>query len=298
MADYADKWSGRSPRGRDATALQDIPAAGWRDIFWRSWKQLSDNNIFLAAGGVTYAVLLSLFPAMAALVSFYGLLMDPAQIAAQVDGMSAVLPGEMRQMLGQELHQLISAPHRALSFGAALGILLALWSASRGMSGLISALDIAYDEKERRSFLSFNLVAIGLTICMLFAGIIALALVAGFPSAVQFLGLGGAAKWLLLLVQWPVLVVLSMIGLETLYRYAPDRQKQQWRWVSPGAVCATALWILASMAFTVYVANFSGYDKTYGSLGSVIVLLTWLYISSFVVLLGAVINGQIERQTE
>jgi membrane protein len=132
---------------------------------------------------------------------------------------------------------------------------------------------------------------------MLFAGIVALALVAGFPSAVQFLGIGGVAKWLLLLVQWPVLVVLSVLGLESLYRYAPDRQKQQWRWVSPGAVCATALWILASMAFTVYVANFSGYDKTYGSLGSVVVLLTWLYISSFVVLLGAVINGQIERQT-
>jgi len=222
--------------------------------------------------------------------------MDPEQIAGQVDAMSAVLPGEMRQTLEQELHQLTSAPHRALSFGVVLGILLALWSASRGMSGLIGALDIAYDEKERRSFLHFNLVAIGLTICMLLAGIVALALVAGFPSAVQFLGLGGAAKWLLLLVQWPVLVVLSMIGLEALYRYAPDRRIQQWRCVSPGTICATVLWILTSMAFTVYVANFSGYDKTYGSLGSVVVLLTWLYISSFVVLLGAVINVQIERQ--
>lgn len=296
MLDYADKNPRQSSRGSGVRRPEDIPAQGWKDVFWGSWNELSDNNIFLAAGGVTYAVLLALFPALAALVSFYGLFMDPAQIETQLDSMSVILPGEMRQILGQELHQLASAPHGALTFGAALGLLLALWTASRGMSGLISALDIAYEEKERRSYLWFNLVAIGLTFGLLIAGIVALVLVAGLPAAVQFMGLGGTTKWVLLLVQWPVLIALWIVALAVLYRYAPDRREPQWQWVSPGAICATVLWILASVAFTIYVANFSSYGKTYGSLGSVIVLLTWLYITSFVVLLGAVVNAQAERQ--
>jgi membrane protein len=301
MLGYANKnknrESDRASRGRATAKPQDIPPTGWKDILWLSWNEVSDNNIFLAAGGVTYAVVLALFPALAALVSIYGLLMDPAQIEQQVNAMGAVLPGEMRKMLAQELHQLVSASHGALGFGAAIGLLFALWSASRGMSGLISALDIAYEEKERRSFLRFNMIAIGLTILLIIGGIIAIALVAGLPAVVQFMGFGGTTKWLLLLVQWPVLIVLWLVGLAMLYRYAPDRREAQWHWVSPGAICATALWIVASIAFTAYVANFSSYDKTYGSLGSVIVLLTWLYITGFVVLLGAVINAQAERQT-
>jgi membrane protein len=302
MPDDAQKHGSRGARqalvGRNASKPQDIPPAGWKDILWRSWNEISDNNIFLAAGGVTYAVLLALFPALAAFVSLYGLLMDPAQIEKQVSAMGAVLPGEMQRLLGQELQRLVSTSHGALGFGAVLGLLFALWSASRGMSGLMSALDIAYEEKERRSFWRFNMIAFGMTFLFIMGGIIAIALVAGLPTVVQFMGLGGPIKWLLLLVQWPVLIVLWLAGLAALYRYAPDRREPQWRWVSPGAICATALWIIASVAFTVYAANFSSYDGTYGSLGSVIVLLTWLYLTAFVVLLGAVINAQAERQTD
>jgi membrane protein len=292
MLDYADRDPRQSSRGSGFRTPEDIPAVGWKDIFWRSWNELSDNDIFLAAGGVTYAVLLALFPTLAALVSLYGLFMDPGQIEEQVDAMSVVLPGEMRQMLDQELHQLTSTPHDTLTLGAVLGVLLALWSASRGMSGLISALDIAYGVKERRSFLRFNLVGIALTIGFLIAGTVAVALIAGLPAVVQFVGLGGITKWLLLVVHWPVLIALWFLGLAVLYCYAPDRREAQWQWVSPGAICATVLWIVASVAFTTYVANFSSYDKTYGSLAGVVVLLTWLYLTSFVVLLGAVINAQ------
>jgi membrane protein len=126
---------------------------------------------------------------------------------------------------------------------------------------------------------------------------VAIALVAVLPAAVQFLAVGTATKWLLMIVQWPLLIVLVMLGLAVLYRYAPDRDKPQWRWVSPGAIAATILWIVASIGFTVYVANFNSYDKTYGSLGGVVILLTWLYLSVFMVLLGAVINAQSEQQT-
>ena len=202
-----------------------------------------------------------------------------------------------QELLSQQLHSLVEASSGALGIAAVVGLLLALWSASRGMSGLITAINIAYEEKERRSLVKFNLIAIGLTIGLVIGGIVTIALVAVLPAAVQLLAIGPATKWLLLLVQWPLLIVLALVGLALLYRFGPDRDKPQWRWVTPGAIAATASWIVASIGFTVYVANFNSYDKTYGSLGGVVILLTWLYLSTLSVLFGAVINAQSERQT-
>jgi membrane protein len=178
-----------------------------------------------------------------------------------------------------------------------VALLFALWSASRGMSGLITALDIAYQEKETRSFFKFNLLAIGLTMFVLVGGTITIALVGILPVVVQWVGLGPIAKWVLLTLEWPLLIAVVMSGLAVLYRYAPDRKAARWRWVSPGALIATLLWIAGSVGFTVYVSHFNSYDKTYGSLGGVVVMLTWLYLSAFVALFGAVINAQSERQT-
>jgi membrane protein len=291
----------RSPgvdkRGREAEHPSEIPPRGWKDILWRAWAEISDQNLFLIAGGVTYAVLLALFPGLAALVSLYGLVFDTAQIEKQVAALSGVLPGPTQELLSQQLHSLVEGSSGALGVAAIVGLLVALWSASRGMSGLITAINIAYEEKERRSFLKFNLIAIGMTIGLVVGGILAIALIAVLPAVVQLLALGSATKWLLLLVQWPLLIILVLAGLAVLYRFGPDRDKPQWQWVTPGAIAATALWIVASVGFTVYVANFNSYDKTYGSLGGVVILLTWLYLSALVVLLGAVINAQSERQT-
>jgi membrane protein len=284
-------------RGRSATSPHQIPMPGWKDILVRTWSEVSDNNIFLVAGGVTYAILLALFPGLAALVSIYGLLLDPAQIQQQVAAMSEVLPPSTAQMIGEELRNLVSAPHGSLSISAGVALLLALWSASRGMSGLLSAFNIAYDEKETRGFFKFNLLAVGLTFAMLIGGTLVIALVGVLPAALQFIGLASSIKWLLLLLEWPLLIVVVMGGLAVLYRYAPNRNPPHWRWVSPGAIVATVLWLLGSVLFTIYVSHFSSYDKTYGSLGGVVVMLTWLYLSAFVALLGAVVNAQSERQT-
>ena len=259
--------TGRAGRGRDAERPGKIPARGWMDILWRAWNEVSDANLFLVAGGVTYAVLLALFPGLAALVAIYGLVLDPSQVERQVSALSGVLPEQSQQLLVDELHKLISASSGTLGLSAAFGLALALWSASRGMSGLITALNIAYEEKERRGFFKLNLLALGLTVALLLGGLVVIALVAVLPAAVQLIGLGDAAKWLLLVLEWPLLVVVVMFGLAVIYRYAPDRDKPQWRWVSPGAITATTLWIIGSIAFTVYVANFNSYDKTYGSLG-------------------------------
>ena len=284
-------------RGRGATTPTQIPVPGWKDILVRSWREVSDNNIFLAAGGVTYAVLVALFPGLAALVSIYGLVLDPAQVEQQVNSLSTVLPQESTQMISQELHSLISNSNSALGIGLVVSLSLALWSASRGMSGLISALNMAYEQKETRGFFKLNMIAVGLTLLMLIGGIITIALVGVLPAAVQFVGLGIFAKWLLLILEWPLLLVVVLTSLAVLYRYAPDRDKPHWRWVSPGAAGATLLWLIGSIGFSVYVAHFNSYGKTYGSLGGVVILLTWLWLSSFVALFGAVINAQSERQT-
>ena len=292
-----DRKTTRQIRGM-ASEPHQIPPRRWKDILVRSWKEVSDNNIFLASGGVTYAVLLALFPALAALVSIYGLLFDPVQVERQVASMSNVLPPQTAQLIGDELHNLVTAPHGSLSISAGIALLLALWSASRGISGLISAFNIAYDQKETRGFFKLNLLAIGLTLLMLVGGTIIIALVGVLPAVIQFVGLTGSAKWLLLVLEWPLLLVVVMLGLALLYRFAPNRHIARWHWVSPGAIVATLLWLIGSLAFTIYVSHFNSYDKTYGSLGGVIVMLTWLYLSSFVTLFGAVINAQAEHQTD
>jgi membrane protein len=284
-------------RGRAASSPHLIPMRGWKDILVRTWSEVSENNIFLVAGGVTYAVLLALFPAMAALVSIYGLLLNPAQVEQQVAGLSNVLPAESAKMIAEELHSLVTASSGSLSISAGIALAFALWTASRGMSGLITAFDIAYDQKETRGFFKFNAIAIGLTIAGLIGGTLIIALVGVLPAAIQFVGLGMVAKRLILLLEWPLLIAVVLASLAVLYRFAPDRNPPQWRWVSPGAIIATVLWLVGSIGFSVYVSNFNSYDKTYGSLGGVVVLLTWLYLSSFVALLGAVINAQSERQT-
>ena len=285
-------------RGRSATSPHQIPMPGWKDILVRSWGEVTGNNIFLISGGVTYAMLLALFPALAALVSIYGLLMDPSQIERQVAALSTVLPKESAQMIGSELHQLVTASSGSLSLSAGAALVLALWSASRGMSGLITAFDIAYEQKETRGFFKFNAVAIGLTVLLLIGGTIIIALVGVLPAVLQFVGLASVTKWLVLILEWPILIIVVMTGLAVLYRYAPNRETPHWRWVSPGAIIATFLWLLGSVGFSIYVTNFNSYNKTYGSLGGVVVLLTWLYLSAFVALFGAVINAQSERQTK
>jgi membrane protein len=295
---HAPQHAPRRNRGRSAIHPGQIPAPGWRDILVRAWGEVSENNIFLVSGGVTYAVLLALFPGLAALVSIYGLLLNPAQVETQVGALANVLPPESTQMISDQLHKLIGASSGTLGISAIVALLLALWSASRGMSGMITALDIAYQQKESRGFFKVNFIALALTILALIGGTVSIALVGVLPAAIQFIGLGAQAQWIVMAVEWPLLIVWVMTGLAVLYRYAPDRRTARWRWVSPGAIIATVLWITGSVGFSLYVTHFNSYDKTYGSLGGVVVMLTWLYLSAFAALFGAIINAQAERQTE
>lgn len=287
----------RLERPPESASPTDIPAADWKGVLKCVYQEINDRNLFLAAGGVTYSVLLAIFPALVALVSIYGLVSNTAQVETQVNAMAGLLPESSRQLIGTELHQIVSASGGALGIGVILGILFALWSTSRGMSGLMSALNMAYGETETRSFVRYNLVALLLSVALIIGGIIAIALLAGIPAMVAAMGsgAGGVFKWVAVILEWPVLLIAVMFVLALLYCYAPDRHPPKWRWVTPGAIAAAVLWLVASMIFGAYVANFGSYNATYGSLGAVVVLLTWLYISAFVVLLGAEINAQVEQ---
>jgi membrane protein len=283
-------------RGRDADRPSRIPASGWRDILLRVKDEQSKDNISIVAAGVAFYFLLALFPALAAMVSIWGLVADPAQLAARVEAMSGVLPPQAQGIIADQLRQLGGAGGR-LGFWAVIGILVALWSASQGTKALMTAFNIAYEEEEKRGYLRYYGTALLLTLGMIVFVPVVLAVVAAVPAVIGTLGLGAAVEWVLRLARWPLLAVLVMAALAVLYRYAPSRKEPRWEWVSWGAVFATVVWLLGSIAFSVYVSNFGSYNETYGSFGAIVILLLWFNLTAYVVLLGAELNAEMEHQT-
>lgn len=283
-------------RGRDADRPSHIPASGWRDILLRVKDEQSKDNISIVAAGVAFYFLLALFPALAAMVSIWGLVADPAQLAGQIEAMSGVLPEQAQAIIADQLRQLGGAGGR-LGFWAVVSILIALWSASQGTKALMTAFNIAYEEEEKRGYIRYYGTALLLTLGMIVFVPIVLAIVAAVPALIGMLGLGSAVEWVLRLARWPLLAVLVMAALGVLYRYAPSRNEPRWEWVSWGAVFATVVWLLGSIAFSVYVSNFGSYNETYGSFGAIVILLLWFNLTAYVVLLGAELNAEMEHQT-
>ncbi len=251
----------------------------------------------LLAAGVAFFSFLSLFPAIIASVMAWGLFADPATIREQADSIAAALPSSARDLLIQQIDALINAPQQSLGWGLLLSLAIALWSASGGIGNLISAVNLTYDEAETRGFVRRKLLALGLTLGMIVFGLLALGLVAVAPAVFDAIGLPSWTRVLLEIGRWLVLLALVGAGLAVIYRIAPDRDAPQFKWVSTGALVATVVWLVASFAFSLYVDNFGSYGKTYGSLAAVVVLMLWLWISFYVVLLGAEINAESEAQT-
>jgi len=285
------------PPGRDAGTPTAIPAEGWLQVVRRAWAEAKDDNVPILAGGVAFAAFLALFPALIAALTLYGLVADPAQVAAQVADLAAALPETARPIITDQLASVTASSDGALGVGLVISVLAALWSASGGTMNLIKATNLAYDEKESRGFLRLRGTALALTFGAVAFLLCAVALVAVVPVLFDALGLGGIGLVVAQVVRWALLVALVVGALAVVYRAAPDRDAPRFRWVSTGAVVATALWVLGSVAFSLYVDNFGSYNKTYGALAGVIVLMLWLYLTSYIVLLGAEINAESERQT-
>jgi membrane protein len=246
---------------------------------------------------VAFYGLLALFPAIAALISIWALAFDPLQIEQQIEGLSSLLPPDAAAIVKEQAHT-VAENVGGLSVGAALGILLALYGAAKGMKALIEGLNIIYDEQEERGFIRLNLVALGLMLVVIVAMIVAIGAIIIVPVLLNTIGLGPIAETLLGLLRWPILFGVALIVLAILYRYGPSRAPARWRWVRWGAAIATAVWTLGSIAFSIYVQNFGSYNETYGSLGAVVILLMWFWLSAFIVLLGAELNSEMEHQTE
>lgn len=284
-------------RGRESERPDDIPTPGWRDIALRTWEQIGHDNVGLVAAGVAFYGLLGVFPAIAALVSVYGLIADPAEVQRQFEAASAVMPAEVQAILGEQMGKVAGSGTGALSVAAAGSLLLALWSASKGAKAFMTAMNIAYGEEERRGILKVNLVALALTAFVVLLGVVALMAVVVMPVLLGLLDFGGATRWLVSLSTWGLIVLVFVVTLAMLYRFAPSREGAKWRWVTPGSLAAVALWLAASIAFSIYVRNFGSYNETYGSLGAVVGMMMWFWLSAFIVIMGAELNAEAERQT-
>ena len=287
----------RTDRGREASRPSEIPKSGWRDILLRVKAEISDDHVSISAAGVAFYGLLAIFPAIAALIGIAGLMLDPAAIEAQLEQVASILPENAAQIV-QDQARKVAQNTGGTTFAVIAGLALALYSASSGMRTLMESMNIAYDEEEKRGFVRLYATALVLTLVLIVGVVIALGAMVVLPALLGSLGLGSVFQALLTYGRWPVLALLMVLGLAVIYRYGPSRENAQWRWITPGSIVATVLWVIASILFSIYVRNFGSYNETYGSLGGVIILLMWFWLSAFVVLLGAELNSEMEHQTK
>jgi len=265
-------------------------------ILTRTWQRMSRDNLSGLAAAAAFYALLSIFPTLTALVSLYGLVADRTMVARQVRAMEGILPPEAVSLVATWLKAFVQGPPSRFGVGLIVSLLIALWSAWSATAILMTAIQTCYGEEEQRGFVRFNLHAVGLTVGLALFGIAALALVAVVPAALTLLPVPAAWSNLIALIRWPILAGIVIIALAIVYHYAPHRTQAKWQWVSWGAAVATTLWILGSVAFTIYVSKVGNYDRTYGSLSAVIILLVWLNLSAYIILIGAELNAEIDRQ--
>jgi membrane protein len=268
--------------------------ADWGAALWRVYQKMNDNRLLAVAAGVVFYGLLAVFPAITAFVSLYGLMADPSTIHDRLSLATGVLPQGALNILNEQLTRLTSHRTSALSVGFIGGLLVALWSANAGAKAVMDALNVAYGETEKRSFVRLNLVALAFTLGTIFALMLALGAVVVAPIVLSQLGLSGASETLIDLARWPILLGLLVLGLTILYRYGPSLTDPHWTWLFPGNVIAAVSWLVLSGLFSWYIAHFGSYDATYGSLGAAIGMMTWMWISMIVVLLGAELNADIQ----
>jgi len=293
----AERDAGQGSAGRDAAHPKDIPPRGWWEILKRTVSEISNDRVLTEAAGVTFYTLLALFPAIAALISIYGLFADPATISEHLSALGSVVPGGGMEIVNDQVQRITAKGSTTLGFGAIFGLAVSLWSANQAIKAIVDALNIVYGEREKRSFFRRLLVTMTFTLASIVFLVLAMVGVVLIPIALKFIGLDGVLDTVLRLARWPVMLVVVSLFLACLYRYGPSRETAQWRWVSWGSAVASIIWIAFSLGFSWYVQNFGSYNETYGSLGAVIGFMTWIWLSAAVVLAGAELDAEMEHQT-
>ncbi|MDQ0393836.1 YihY/virulence factor BrkB family protein [Labrys monachus] len=284
-------------RGRLAASPSEIPVRGWKDIVLRAYGNIAAHRIPAIAAGVTFYAILAIFPAIAALVSVYGLFTDPGTIAVQTDQLSGLLPGGAIEVMRDQMTRVSSHGGGTLGLTFAIGLVTALWSANAGMKALFDALNVVYDEEEKRGFAKLNAISLAFTVAAILFVLAAIGALVLLPVALTFIGLHAVTEMLLRVGRWPALFLVVATAIAVLYRYGPSRDEPRWRWITWGSAFATFGWLAASMLFSWYAANFGSYDQTYGSLGSIIGFMIWIWLSAIVILIGAELNAETEHQT-
>jgi membrane protein len=284
-------------RGRDARHPGHIPWRGWIDIALRAGSGVSKHRLMAVAAGAAFYQLLALFPGISVVVSVYGLIASSRQIRDHLSTLADLVPKDVLDIIGSQIDRITAAGTGSLSLTVGFSLALSLWSANAGMKALFDALNVIYDEDEKRGIIALNLVSLAFTIAVVGFLIVSLAAMVAVPLILARLPIAGSSEWILAALRWPLLALVVALGLSALYRFGPSRRKAKWRWVSVGSVVGAVTWLAASAAFSWYLVRFADYNATYGSLGAAIGLLTWLWISAIVILLGAQLNAEIEHQT-
>ena len=284
-------------RGRTAEHPAGLPAKGWKDIAFRVKDEVAEDRVSLIAAGVAFYGFLAIFPAIAAVMALSGLFFDPTQVTDQLQSLTALVPEEIITIIVKQARAVTGSNDGGLGLTALLGFAIALYSASKGVGSLMDGINVAYDETEERGFIKLKLVTLGLTLLLVFGVIVSMTATLAIPAALSIVNLGGLAEPAVLAVSFIVIALMSILGLSILYHYAPSRDAPEWSWVSAGAIAGCTLWIVGSAGFAYYVKTFGSYNESFGTLAGVVILMTWLWLSAFIILLGAELNAEMEAQT-
>lgn len=268
--------------------------AAWKHILYRTYVEINEDRLLALAAGVVFYGLLALFPAITVLVSSYALFAKPSTIIGHLAALSSVMPPSAMKIVDEQVNNVIAAAPGKVSLAFVSGLALALWSANAGVKAIIDALNIVYGVKERRGFIKLNLLSLGFTLGAIIGLLLAMAAVVALPIVFAFLRIDGYGNLLMAWLRWPALFALLLFGLALLYRFGPDLEHPRWHWISPGAVFAALAWLAGSALLSWYLSHLADYDATYGSLGAGIGLMTWLWLTSTVVLVGAELNSEID----
>lgn len=285
-------------RGRAAYFPWRIPFSGLLDVGLRVGRQIARQNVGLLAAGIAFYGLLSIFPGITAGVALAGLLMPDQMLLSASDLMASFMPDAARNIVIGQLDAVVHSDQGSLTFAASAALALALYSASRAVGNFMSGLNVIYGETETRGFLKVRALTLVLTLALILGVLFCVLVVAAIPATAALFGARGWLLEVLLVIRWPLMFGMGAVGIALLYRFAPDRRRPKWRWLTPGAVLACMMWVAGSIAFSRYVQHFGNYNETFGALGGVIILLTWMWLSAFIILLGAQIDAELEAQTK
>jgi membrane protein len=284
--------------GRYAERPSEIPARGLWDVIWRVYNDVLNDRVTLIAAGATYYIVLSMFPGMGVLVSTYGLLSDPSDIPLQISAFRDILPPGAFDMLLPQLEGLASKGRSELSFAFATSLVVAFWSATSGVKALFEAMNVAYGEREKRSFVHLNSLAIVFTLGAIATLVLLITIIGVVPAILKALYIDQWTELLARIARWPFVLALTGCATTIIYRFGPSREDAKLRWLTWGTALSTIVWAMATAAFSIYLLNFANYNATYGTLGAMIAFMIWIWLSIVILIVGAEFNAELEHQTK